>query len=64
MHECMVWITVKSNLFKECEINVKKVIRTYIPTLYFSYNGDKLDTFDILDYTVERYKNTRCNDGR
>ena len=50
----MVWITIKSNLFKKCKRNVK-IGCVYIPPLDSSYNGDKLDTFDILDYEVARY---------
>ena len=61
VHECMVWITIKSNLFKKCKRNVK-IGCVYIPPLDSSYNGDKLDTFDILDYEVARY--IRTHDGQ
>ena len=54
MHECMVWITIKSNLFKKGKRNVN-IGCVYMPPLDSSYNGDKLDTFDILDYEVARY---------
>ena len=57
MHGCMVWIPIKSNLFKECKRNVK-IGCVYIPPLDSSYKGDKLDTFDILDYEVPRYIRT------
>ena len=54
----MDWITIKSNLFKECKRNVK-IGCVYIPPLDSSYKGDKLDTFDIsciiLYYEVARY---------
>ena len=53
----MVWIPIKSNLFKECKRNVK-IGCVYIPRLDSSYKGDKLDTFDILDYEVARYIRT------
>ena len=53
----MVWITIKSNLFEKCKRNVK-IGCVYISPLDSSYNGDKLDTFDILDYEVARYIRT------
>ena len=55
VHEYMVWITIKSNLFKKCKRNVKiGCVHTYL----LWTNGNKLDTFDILDYEVARYIRT------
>ena len=53
----MIWITIRSNQFKKCKRNVK-IGYAYIPHLDSSYNGDKLDTLDILDYEVARYTRT------
>ena len=50
-------MTIKSNSFKTCKRNVKKGC-VYIPSLDSSYNGDKLDTFDILDYEGASYIRT------
>ena len=53
VHECLVWITINSKLFGDSNVDTK-IGCVYISPQDSSYNGAKIEAFDMIDEQLSR----------